>query len=94
MSPSIPHMVFPLNKERVMNATAAAILLTALVSLGGCANAQQQLHASIRKECRDRGLIDGTREFKDCFAKELHQEHGPEPGAKGVRDHGWKQDLE
>ncbi len=78
-----------------MNATAAVFLLAALVSLGGCAtNTQEQLQASIRKECLAKGLSDGSPEYRECAAKELHDEHKPEPGARRVRDHGWKHDLE
>lgn len=77
-----------------MNSTAAVILLGAVLGLSGCGWSQERYQASIRKECADRGLLPDTPAFHECVARELHQDHRPEPGAKGVRDHGWKHDLE
>lgn len=77
-----------------MNTTATVILLGAVLGLSGCGWSQEQYHASIRKECTERGLVVGTPAFQECFAKELHADHAKEPGARGVRNHGWKHDLE
>lgn len=94
LPPSIRHMRTLPNRRADMNSTTAIILLTAVLELSGCGWSQEAYQASIRKECSDRGLVDDTPAFRECFAKELHSDHAPEPGAKGVRDHGWKHDLE
>lgn len=77
-----------------MNTTATVIVLGAVLGLSGCGWSQEQYQASFRKQCSNRGLVEGTPAFRECFAKALHGDHDPEPGAKGVRDHGWKHDLE
>lgn len=79
-----------------MNASAAIILLSAVIGLGGCGYTQEQYQESLRRECKAKGLVEQTQPFEECIAKALHQDHAREPGAKGVRgrQHGWKEDLE
>lgn len=79
-----------------MNATAAVMLLTAVIGLGGCGYTTEQYQESLRRECRAKGLAEQTKPFEECIAKALHQDHDREPGAKGVRGprHRWQDDLD
>lgn len=79
-----------------MNTTAAIVLLTAVIGLGGCGYTQEQYQESLRRECHAKGFTEQMKSFDECVARALHQDHAREPGAKGVRgrQHGWRDDLD
>lgn len=79
-----------------MKTTAAVVLLTAVIGLGGCGYTTEQYQESLRRDCRAKGFVEQTKPFEECIARELHRAHDREPGARGVHGprHEWQDDLD
>lgn len=73
--------------------TLMAVGLAGL-GLAGCGATSEQYAADRKAFCEQKGLSDGTQDFKECVAKRLHFQHQVGAGAPvQYRRHGWEEDI-